>query len=77
MTGEFNKRMVPLGPGAIPNMFMPTSKVTKVAMDKTTGIGLPDIALLVLLLPAVNCQCKTKSGFKFTIKGLPVYVCLW
>ncbi|MEC8428187.1 MAG: hypothetical protein VXZ35_07160, partial [Pseudomonadota bacterium] len=42
-----------------------------------TGIGLPEIALPVLLLPAVNCQRKTKSRFKFTCGRLPVYVFLW
>ena len=39
-----------------------------------TGIRLP---LPVLLLPAVNCRCKTNSRFKFTGGRLPVYICLW
>ena len=38
-------------------------------LSKPTGIGLPEIALPVLLLPAVNCRCKVNCGLSLPAEG--------
>ena len=46
----------------------------KLFLCEKTGIGLPEMALPVLYLPAVTCRCKTNSRLKFTSRGLPAEV---